>query len=261
MSITYGDCEGNFDSLEVRGLITVGQQANAQGMTLLAAAGDSGAADCDSVISTHGLSVDLPASLPYVTGVGGTEFHDAANSWSAANNISNGSALAYIPEVAWNDTALEGQLSAGGGGRSAFFSKPDWQAASGVPNDGARDVPDLSLDASADHDGYLLCTNGSCVTGYRSNSGTLYVVGGTSVSTPEFAGIVALINQKMGSAQGNINPFLYRVAGSAATAFHDITSGGNQVPCQRGTADCPNGGTLGYSAGPGYDLATGLRFR
>lgn len=258
VSITYGDCENNFDSLEVRALVSIGQQANAQGMTVLAAAGDSGAADCDSAISTHGLSVDLPASLPYVTSVGGTEFRDAANSWSAANNSSNGSALAYIPEVVWNDTAIEGQLAAGGGGKSAYFSKPSWQAASGVPDDGARDVPDLSLDASADHDGYLLCSNGSCVTGYRSNSGTLFVVGGTSVSTPEFAGIVALINQKLGAAQGNINPLLYRLAGSATTAFHDITTGGNQVPCRLGTPDCPNGGSIGYSAGPGYDLATGL---
>src|SRR5262249_45041933 len=135
---------------------------------------------------------------------------------------------------------------------------PSWQVAAGVPNDGVRDVPDLSLNASPNHDGYLICTNGSCVNGFRSATGTLFVVGGTSVSAPAFAGIVALINQKTGSAQGNVNPFLYTISGTSPSSFHDITSGGNQVPCQPGTPDCPNGGTIGFSAGPGYDLASGL---
>ena len=59
-------------------------------------------------------------------------------------------------------------------------------------------------------------------------------------------------------AQGNVNPGLYKLATLQADAFHDITSGGNWMVCQTGTTDCPHGGLLGYSAGQGYDLATGL---
>jgi subtilase family serine protease len=258
VSITYGDCENHYDPLEVRGLVSIAQQASAQGMTIVAAAGDSGAADCDLGIAKEGLAVDLPASLPFVTAVGGTEFQDTASSWSNTNNGSNGSALAYIPEGAWNDSAVEGVPAAGGGGPSFLFSKPDWQVAAGVPNDNSRDVPDISFDASPDHDGYLFCSNGSCVNGFRSGTGTLFVAGGTSVVSPAFAGIVALINEKLGSAQGNVNPTLYKLASTAPSAFHDITIGGNQVPCTMGTTDCPNGGSIGYAATAGYDLATGL---
>lgn len=258
VAITYGDCENHYDPLEVRGLVSIAQQASAQGMTVVAAAGDSGATDCDLGIATEGLAVDLPASLPFVTGVGGTEFQDTSSSWTTANNASNGSALGYIPEGAWNDSAIEGVPAAGGGGASFLFSKPDWQAGIGVPNDNSRDVPDISLNASSDHDGYLMCSNGSCVNGYRSSSGTLFIAGGTSVGAPAFAGIVALINQKLGSDQGNVNPTLYKLASTAPSVFHDITIGGNQVPCRIGTQDCPSGGSIGYAAAAGYDLATGL---
>src|SRR5207244_4318363 len=160
--------------------------------------------------------------------------------WTAMNSANSGSALSYIPEVAWNDTAL-GVLSAGGGGRSIYFSKPSWQTGIGVPNDSARDVPDISLNASGAHDGYLMCSLGSCANGFRSSSGGLTVVGGTSVGAPAFAGVVAIINQLTKSAQGNINAKLYSLSATAPAAFHDITGGGNQVSCQAGTADCPSG--------------------
>jgi subtilase family serine protease len=129
-------------------------------MTILAPAGDSGAADCDwgdNVIrATHGLAVDLPASLPYVTAMGGTEFNDNSSYWSTTNSTSFGSVLSYLPERAWNDTTGTSPLSAGGGGRSINFSKPAWQSGNGIPADGVRDVPDVSLNASIDHDGYLM---------------------------------------------------------------------------------------------------------
>jgi subtilase family serine protease len=140
-----------------------------------------------------------------VTGVGGSTFNDGSgNYWNNSNNASNGSAVSYIPEGAWNDTAYElqngGGLSAGGGGASIFFRpKPAWQTGNGVPNDGARDVPDLALNASLDHDGYLACSQGSCVNGFRAGDDTLTVFGGTSAGAPIFAGIVALIIQKTGS--------------------------------------------------------------
>jgi subtilase family serine protease len=260
VSISYGDCEQHFSSQDVAVLSAIAQQANAQGVTVVAASGDSGAADCDGSTATaasQGLAVDLPAALPYVTGMGGTEFHEATTSWSASNTARNGSALSYMPEGSWNDTSVAGSLAAGGGGRSTYFSKPGWQSAAGVPNDAARDVPDLSLSASPGHDGYLVCSGGSCVNGFRSASGNLFVVGGTSAAAPSFAGMVALINQKTNTLQGNINPTLYSLYAAAPAAFHDVTTGGNQVPCVNGSPDCGSG-MIGYSAGPGYDQATGL---
>jgi len=231
------------------------QQANAQGITWITASGDAGAAGCDhnSYVSqaTRGLSVGFPASAPEVTAVGGTTFSEGAgNYWASANNVSGGSALSYIPEVAWNDYAITDALWGTGGGFSTYFTKPGWQRGSGVPDDGARDVPDIALAASAGHDGYLVVS-----------AGTLFAVGGTSAGTPEFAGMVALLNHSLSQSapgrQGNINAVLYRLAQSTSDVFHDITSGDNIMPCGQGSPDCSTG-SLGYQAGPGYDLATGL---
>ncbi len=261
ISMSYGSCERNFTSQEASAVAALAQQANAQGMTIVAASGDSGAADCESTsakIASRGLAVDIPASIPFVTAVGGTAFQEtSAASWSSTIGASNGSAVSYIPEIVWNDTAIAGRLTASGGGRSIYFSKPVWQTGVGVPDDKARDVPDISLNASGSHDGYLICSGGNCVNGFRSSNGGLTVVGGTSAGAPAFAGVVAILNQLSNSAQGNVNPKLYAFAASAPSAFHDITSGGNQVPCQIGTLNCPSG-SMGYAAGEGYDQATGL---
>ena len=273
ISISYGDCEQDFSQSEVSTLTALLQQANAQGITVAAASGDSGAADCDFPATrtqairsaTHGLAVDLPASSPFVTGVGGTQFNEGgtiSSYWSSANNSVSGSALSYIPEVAWNETATElanrGSIAAGGGGISTLFQKPGWQTGNGVPNDSFRDVPDISLNAAVTSDSYLICSQGSCVNGYRAVDSTLTVVGGTSAGTPAFAGVVALLNQLTGTRQGNVNPRLYQLAATSSDAFHDITSGDNKVPCTAGSTGCPNGGQIGYSAAAGYDLATGL---
>ena len=271
LSNSYGDCEANFSNAELNSMVTSGQQANAQGMTIVSASGDLGAADCDYslnanvtiTIATKGLAVDVPASIPYVTGVGGTTLNDGSGAyWSATNNSNNGSALSYIPEVVWNDTAADiangGTFAASGGGASSAFPKPSWQTGPGVPNDNARDVPDISLAASVDHDGYLICSQGACVNGYRDANTYLDVVGGTSAGAPAFAGMVALINQFTQSSQGNVNPRLYQLAAHSPDAFHDITSGDNKVPCRAGTKDCPNSGLMGFTAGPGYDQATGV---
>src|SRR5207249_1344738 len=201
---------------------------------IVAPSGDSGATDCDGQyanrqLATLGLTVDIPASLPYVTAVGGTTFFDVGNYWSNSNDQTNGSALSYIPEVPWNDTLVFRQsgLWAGGGGSSLFFSKPPWQQGSGVPSDGARDVPDIALSASM-HVPYLICSSGSCVNGFRASDSTLFTVSGSSVGAPIFAGIVALINQRMGAPQGNVNPGLYQLAASVPDAFHDIATGGDR---------------------------------
>src|SRR5262249_6523443 len=103
-SISYGNCEKNFSAQDINSLVALGQQANAQGITIVAATGDTGATDCESRtarIAIHGLSVDLPASLPFVTGLGGSEFQEASTSWSSANTATFGSVLSYLPEGAW----------------------------------------------------------------------------------------------------------------------------------------------------------------
>ncbi len=100
------------------------------------------------------------------------------------------------------------------------------------------------------------------MNGYRDANNNLQVFGGTSCAVPTFAAIVALIDQATNSHQGNVNPTLYSLASISTNAFHDITVGNNQVPCQGGTLNCPAAvgttGTLGYAAGTGYDQATGL---
>jgi subtilase family serine protease len=285
ISNSYGECESpasSADAQTIRGWV---QQANAQGQTVVSAVGDSGAADCDFQVTTatQGLAVDMPAAIPEVTGMGGTEFSgdaaamvtngnaSATTYWSGTTGGTDtiSSALSYIPEMGWNDTANSdntgGQLLATGGGASAFFSKPSWQTGTGSK----RDVPDLALNASPDHDPYLFCSedgaNGavapSCTNGFRDPSTFFTAVGGTSASAPTFAGILALLNQKLGaSGLGNVNPSLYGLAATNPSAFHDVTTGNNIVPCTSGSPSCPATAPFqfGFSAGAGYDQVTGL---
>jgi uncharacterized protein (TIGR03437 family) len=256
ITFSYGGCEA-YSSL---GLRAVAQQANAQGITWLAASGDWGAATCDIVSSptpqaSKGPNASFPAGIPEITAVGGTEFDDGGGtSYWAANNTANGSsAVSYVPERTWNTALLRNDLSAGGGGPSVAFSKPNWQTGPGVPTDNARDVPDVSFASSPLHYAYIIYSGG-----------LLIHVGGTSAASPSFAGVLGLLNQYLvsngGQSQaglGNINPMLYRLAQSTADVFHDITAGDNRVPCEQGSPGCGSGG-MGYAAGPGYDLATGL---
>ena len=308
ISNSFGLCESDATTSGALSTQQSVQQANAQGETVTSAAGDAGVADCDGDLATTpataslGLAVDVPASIPEVTGVGGTEFTGDAKVtpangcspqdlpyWDSSCSPTSGpSALEYIPEMVWNDTAasvaLGAGLAAGGGGASTIFAKPTWQTGTGVPADGHRDVPDVSLNASNLHDPYLVCSQAffsgvtpavtSCTSGFRASDGeSLAAVGGTSVGAPTFAGILAIINQatRAGSpsGQGNANPTLYTLAKSTANPgpFHDITAPGtNSVPCVAGTPStdpkplqCPQSGQFGvYNAGTGYDQASGL---
>ena len=266
LSITYGDCESDEGANNVATLNNLFQMAASEGITTVAAAGDSGAADCDtSLPATGGLAADFPGTSPYVTSIGGTTFNEGSgNYWSSTNNSGNGSALSYIPEIVWNDDASTDTLSAGGGGASIDFPKPSWQTGPGVPNDGARDVPDIAFAASPNHDGYLMCESSGgdvyCLNGgFRDANSNLDVVGGTSAATPSFAGIIALLNQKLGSSQGVINPTIYSLASVSTDAFHDITAGNNIVTCRAGSTSCPSVAPFqyGFSAGVGYDQASG----
>jgi uncharacterized protein (TIGR03437 family) len=256
MTMSYGECEQS-DLVDLPSYQSTAQQANAEGITWFAAAGDSGAADCEDLgasIAQDGLAVDVPGSIPEITSMGGTEFLDQGGAyWSASNTANDASALSYIPEKAWNDTALDAQLSATGGGASAYFPQPIWQMGPGVPTDGARHVPDLAVSASADHDGYYVYTGG----------GASYY-GGTSVAAPTMAGIFTLMNHYLVSTGiqkqaglANVNPTLYRMAQSAPSAFHNVTQGNNIVPCAALSPDCATG-TIGFNAASGYNSTTGL---
>jgi uncharacterized protein (TIGR03437 family) len=257
LSVSYGLCEPLTLPSDMLTMQTWARQANAQGMTWVNAAGDSGGADCLSGTSSNnaGLAVDSPADTPEVTGIGGAAFSEGSGQyWNATNNANGGSAISYIPETVWNDSA-PGNPAAGGGGASTVFAQPAWQTGLGVPNNNARNVPDLALAASADHDGYMVYT-----------AGQLAVFGGTSAGTPSFAGIAALLNHYLVStgAQaapgvGNMNPRLYALAQSGTGAFHDITTGNNivNVTCGPRSRNCV-AGSYGYAAGQGYDQASGL---
>ncbi len=161
------------------------------------------------------------------------------------------------------------------------YSKPSWQAGTGVPADGKRDVPDLSLFAGDGFSGsfYAVC-EADLASGQACSLDNFVGFGGTSVSTQVFAGIVALISQKAQVSQGNLNTVLYPLAAQQSASscntsspgsscvFYDVTIGTNAQPCEYSTSppgSCnrtnsadANGILAGFSAGTGYDQATGL---
>ena len=248
VSMSYGLCEQLSSSPALESLRKLAETASSYGISWIAASGDSGANDCyGQSHAPSGLSVDAPASVPLVTGVGGTTLTEGSgNYWSRANSGNHASALSYIPESVWNDDVNDGT----GGGASIHFTMPSWQTGFGVPNDCMRDVPDVAMPASPKHDGYMVYTGG-----------VLSVYGGTSVGAPVVAGVTGLLNQyvlangyQSASGQGSLNSRLYSLAATAPGAFHDVTVGNNI------TAACPQStcAKVGFTAGPGYDQTTGL---
>jgi hypothetical protein len=195
-------------------------QLVAQGVTLLSASGDWGATGCGYNGDNSTVQADYPPSDPLFTGVGGTSLH------------TSDSAGTYSSESCWNQGGTGNTRS--GGGYSQIYSTPSYQ--SGVNSNQYRSVPDVAMDADY----------GSGALSVYMNGGWLDV-GGTSLSSPLWAGYIAMVDQKAvaagGSPLGQLNPALYQIAGSSSysTTFHDVTSGDN--------------GT--YNAGSGYDLCTG----
>jgi hypothetical protein len=278
---------------------------------------DRGAAD-----ATFGLAVSGFESTPFNVSVGGTDFNDlttSASFWNPTNNPNQANAKGYIPEMTWNDSCTNSEIfifagtttaeqtcqieqgfvdvTGGSGGMSnctsstgqvqssctGGYAKPSWQTGPGVPADGKRDVPDVSLFASNGFNGtgYIVCqsdqTNNVCNLASEEFLG----FGGTSVSSPAFAGIMALINQKTGERQGNANYVFYKMAAAAGNScnsstvsstgtnncvFYDIpTDFTIAMPCAAGSPNCTVstpvdqiGVLSGFSTTSGYDLATGL---
>lgn len=286
MSVSFGNCEQNATPAENAFFNSLWEQASLQGISVIVSSGDNGAAGCDipsspnNAPATGGLAVNALASTSFNTAVGGTQFAENGQDtefWNPTNSAGFVSARGYIPEAVWNESCnpttsstcpnQHFSLLAGSGGASTLYAKPSWQNGVGVPADGKRDLPDVSLTAAGGHDGYLVCFIGSCQTQAGGTGLVLVgatVVGGTSAAAPAFAGIMALVNQKTGTRQGLANYILYRLAANESATdcnsssltdpaspspcvFYDITAGNNTVP-----------GLSGFSALPGFDLASGL---
>ncbi len=290
LSVSYGACEaalGTAGNLEV---LNAWEQAAAQGIAVVVSTGDSGAAGCDNQnlvsAATFGFGVNGLASTPYNIAVGGTDFDILSNSFATyvgSNSSNYTSARSYIPENPWNDsTSVNGSLSsniplknssgqtniwaAGGGASSAVngqsgYPKPAWQQGFSPSNtDSVRDIPDVSLFSATGHyrAAWALCLSTDCNAGPNS---TIHAVGGTSASTPAFAGMLALINQKVGASNrlGQANWILYKLAQTAPSVFHGITTGNISVYCNVGTPNCGSNRFLtGYNASNKFSLANGL---
>ncbi len=293
MTYSFGGCEAQFSAEESLDL-SMAEQAAAQGISFMASTGDAGAEACDDpnteTVASQPIAVNLPASTPFTTAVGGTIFNEttgggtASTYWSATTQANGSSAISYIPEDVWNEScttscpaSLGPNILAGGGGVSLDFTQPSWQTGvTGIPPSGnARYVPDIAFSAAVNNDPYLLCFQASC----EMNPAQFAAVGGTSASTPSFAGVMALVDQKMslgaegasGARQGLANYVLYPLASAQQAAktacnasttplpnstcvFYDVTTGNNAVPGETGYGTA----TASYQAGTGYDLATGL---
>jgi len=251
VSVSLGLCERetlrNIGRAGIRSLESVLKLAAAAGVSVLAASGDYGSADCPNTSSTShppppapNLAVSFPASSPWVTSVGGVNFD-----LSAQNQISS--------QVVWNDAGVVAGEAAGGG-FSELFSRPSWQ--DGVVTGAWRAEPDVAMLADVSPGYAVYCT------AQQDCSGDGWVsFGGTSAATPLLAGGFAIVDEML-RRQGHIalglaNPLLYRLGRnptSAAQVFYDVTSGSNDVgPFIQGSQQ-----PLGCcSAQPGYDEASG----
>ncbi len=236
LSQSFGVGESCAGSAYLQAEQQVFAEARAKHITVLASAGDDGAA----VISCIGpqfllaKGVSLPAADPLATSVGGTTL-DAV--------VKTGK---YIAETTWNESNNFG--GATGGGFSRLFPVPPYQ--SGIPGITSRGVPDVAFDADP--------FTGVPIVVSLNGTTIITPVGGTSVGSPVWAAIVALANQLSGRRVGFLNDVVYAISNSSSYAdgFHDITTGNNTV-----SVFGPTGNPVtitGYNAGPGWDAVTGV---
>lgn len=281
ISLSWGLCENTAGAGFTNALHDAFSQAAMQGMSVFVASGDGGVTGCAPLDSPplpdEEASVNVLCSSSHVTCVGGTQYaydDDPDRYWNRSNDPRNfGSARGHIPEGAWNeplDRAGNPQMASTGGGTSLHVPTPDWQRGVGIPDRVGRHTPDVSFSAST-RNGYFTCfaAFGAGCALEADHSFRFTAFGGTSASAPSMAGIAALLNQKAGGAQANLNPRLYGLARDPANGvFHDVTVASSGVArCTPSPSPCNNSvpgpgglddGLEGFRIGTGYDLATGL---
>jgi subtilase family serine protease len=225
VSTSWGLCEPLSNSAGyLSSFATLFQKAAAQGQTVLAAAGDFGSEDCDGSNQSTALEVDYPSSDPNVTAVGGTSLFGPGN------------------EVTWNANG-----GAGGGGISRYFAVPSWQpvdwswTSTGNPCGlDCRQVPDISANAGV---GMVIFTNGAWTA-----------VGGTSLSAPLVAGLVADRNEGCTTLTADLAPTLYGAAaqGLYGSGLTDITSGNNDATGTLSVTSVSGGGVTTWTKGVAF---------
>ena len=215
---------------------------------MLAASGDSGAADVKQDQTTYYLSrvTSWPDSDPLVTAVGGTQLHFNAQGTPTAPTVWNDTYNKAANEFA--DGNAGPNPLASGGGLSIYFSRPSYQ--NGVRNvvGNRRGVPDISMSAACNGSVDTYGTFGGQAAGWTPTCGT-------SEATPLFAGIVALADQMAGHSLGPINPALYTLAAEGAAGIVPVTSGSNTVSFIQGGSKHM---VRGFTAQKGYSLTTGI---
>ena len=269
------------------------EQAAAQGMTVVAAAGNTGSAACEvpgtTGNATSGYAVNGYATSPYLTAVGGTDFYygialPATNYWTASNTGYKSIQNTPIPEQVWNDSfpnytngtpGTSVELAGGGGiskagvdGISTPQPIPSYQfnnTKARAISSTSRIIPDVSFFAGSganntegyNSTAYLFCMQASDC----QSTGTVFTYsGGTEASSAVFAGAVALAVNKLNNGSrfglGNVNSSLYSLLGSTIIA-HDVQIGNNELACINGTANCAKNGSNNNYVMTGYAAGTG----
>jgi hypothetical protein len=265
-AVGYSACEASLSEPHQAFYDALYRQAAAEGIAVIAAAGDSGASACHAAGSdarvSSGYGVNALASTPWNTAVGAVGFAPGGSTEGA-------SAL-----TAWSPANMTDPAYAGGGGSSMIYPTPTWQtpSATALVKTGAdkemsaaglttspRLQPDLALPTAIDsgvNPGLAFCLSAAASGSAGSGGCTLMRAGGSSGASAIFAGVAALVAQKYG-AQGNLAPNLYALSRQSGV-FDDIQQGSAQLWCVAGSPGCGATGQIGFTAGAGYDLATGL---
>ncbi len=246
----FSSCEAGMSEAHQAFYAAVYRQAAAEGLTVIAAAGDSGPSACQAAATDpsvdSGYGVNAVASTPWNTAVGVTALSDPGAAGLAG----------------WSPNTSADPAYAGGGGPSSLYRAPVWQplpARTGATPmnaaNSARLLPDVALPAATDRGvnrGLAFCMSDS---GTASNC-RLARSGGSAGATALFAGIAAVVAGKYGP-QGNIAPHLYELSRQSGL-FEDVAQGNARLFCASGSPGCDAAGQIGFDAAAGYDLATGL---
>lgn len=234
VAVGYTACEPALSAAHRAFYAELYRQAAAEGMSVIAASGDSGAAAC------HAAGSDAAVSTGYaVNGL-------ASTSWNTAVGVAGLDGNGGL--AAWTSGAYSG-----GGGVSAAYKLPAWQPAM-ASNSSGRMLPDVALPTAAEsgaNPGLVFCLGGG------GNGCTAVRGGGSALAAAVLSGVAALLNEKSGADQGNLAPGLYALR-SRAGVFSDVQQGSAKLACAAGSPGCDAAGQIGYDAASGYDLATGL---